>query len=63
MTKVLKSEDSPIGRPLTDNEISWVGSIPSLAGVLGVPIISYIVEKYGRKIALQSVALLQLVRI
>ncbi|KAG6457202.1 hypothetical protein O3G_MSEX010171 [Manduca sexta] len=59
MSKVLQSDQSPIGRPLTNNELSWVGSVPSLAGVFGAPLAVYIADKYGRRIGIMSVAFLQ----
>lgn len=59
MTKVLQSELSPTGRPLTDAEISWIASAPSLAGVLGVLIFLQIVDRYGRKISIMIMTIFQ----
>ena len=61
MTKILQSEESPTGRPLTDSEISWIASAPSLAGVLGVLMFLQIVDRYGRKISIMIMSLFQAV--
>ncbi|XP_026745106.1 facilitated trehalose transporter Tret1-like [Trichoplusia ni] len=49
VTKLLQSEQSPAGRPLSDSEISWIASAPSLAGMVGVLFFVPLVERYGRK--------------
>ncbi|KAJ8724716.1 hypothetical protein PYW07_015674 [Mythimna separata] len=59
MTKVLQSEESPTGRPLTDSEISIIASAPSLAGVLGVLMFLQIVDRYGRKVSVMVMAVFQ----
>ncbi|CAB3222726.1 unnamed protein product [Arctia plantaginis] len=61
MTKILQSEESPVGRPLTDSEISLIAGIPSLAAIVGIPILLYVVETYGRKRAVITMALFQLI--
>jgi MFS family permease len=60
-TKILKSEQSPTGHPVSDEEIVWIGSILSLAAVVGVPLYSYLADAYGRKFAVISLAVPQLV--
>lgn len=61
MTKILQSQESPVGRPLTDSELSLIAGIPSLAAIIGILILLYVVETYGRKRAVILMALLQLV--
>ncbi|CAF4834464.1 unnamed protein product [Pieris macdunnoughi] len=52
MTKILQSESSPMGYPLSDNIISWVASVLCIAGSLGVIIFSYLADTIGRKWAI-----------
>ncbi|XP_049880026.1 facilitated trehalose transporter Tret1-like [Pectinophora gossypiella] len=59
MTKVLQSEDSPTGHALEDSEISWIASIVCLAAVAGVPLYSYMTDKFGRKISVIAIAVFQ----
>ncbi|XP_035433523.2 facilitated trehalose transporter Tret1-like isoform X1 [Spodoptera frugiperda] len=61
MTKVLQSENSPSGYPLTDYEISWIASAICLAAMFGVSLFTYIVDKYGRRVAVLLTAALQAV--
>lgn len=61
MTKVLQSEDSPAGYPLSDYEISWIASSLCIAATVGVSLFAYIVDRYGRKIAILIMAALQAV--
>lgn len=55
MTKVLQSEDSPTG-PLTDTELSWVGSILPLTATFCVALYAYIADAYGRKFGVIAIA-------
>lgn len=48
-TKLLLSEDSPIGYPLSDSEITWIASSMSLTAAIAVPISGYICDVYGSK--------------
>ncbi|KAH9635388.1 hypothetical protein HF086_017637 [Spodoptera exigua] len=59
MTKVLQSEDSPAGYPLSDYEISWIASSLCIAATFGVSLFAYIVDRYGRKVAILIMAALQ----
>ncbi|XP_047540240.1 facilitated trehalose transporter Tret1-like [Vanessa atalanta] len=52
MTVLLQSEKSPKGVPLTDNEISWMASLPYLICVPGTYLVAWLGDKYGRKNAL-----------
>jgi MFS family permease len=61
MTKVLKSDLSPSGVPLSDDEISWIGSTMSIAAVFGVPLYTYIADKFGRKTGIIAMAVPQAV--
>ncbi|XP_050356129.1 facilitated trehalose transporter Tret1-like isoform X2 [Nymphalis io] len=49
MTLLLQSEKSPKGFPLTDNEISWMASLPYLICVPGTYLVAWLGDKYGRK--------------
>ncbi|XP_022814650.1 facilitated trehalose transporter Tret1-like isoform X2 [Spodoptera litura] len=59
MTKVLQSENSPSGYPLSDYEISWIASAICLAAMFGVSLFTYIVDKYGRRVAVLLIAAFQ----
>lgn len=56
----LYSNDStinPIGRPITENEDTWIGSLLTLAACIGPIIFSIIAETFGRKIGLLAIGL------
>ncbi|CAH0748757.1 unnamed protein product [Diatraea saccharalis] len=59
MAKVLQSELSPTGKPLTVTEMSWVASSMPIAAVFGVSIYSYIADAYGRKVGVIAMAVPQ----
>ncbi|XP_053615814.1 facilitated trehalose transporter Tret1-like [Plodia interpunctella] len=59
MKKVLQSEESPMGRPLTDMEMGWVASVLPLAAVSAVPLFVYIADIYGRKTGIFIMAIIQ----
>uniref|UniRef100_A0A2A4J9N1 Major facilitator superfamily (MFS) profile domain-containing protein n=1 Tax=Heliothis virescens TaxID=7102 RepID=A0A2A4J9N1_HELVI len=61
MTKVLQSDTSPTGYKLSDYEISWIASAICMAATFGVPLFAYIVDIYGRKVAIIIMAALQAV--
>lgn len=47
----LQSENSPLPiPPLTIEEISWIGSLPSVSLVLAAPLFGYFLNRFGRKI-------------
>ncbi|EEB19864.1 sugar transporter, putative [Pediculus humanus corporis] len=47
----LQSDNSPLGiRPLTTEEISWIGSLPSVSLILGSPFFGYSLNRFGRKL-------------
>lgn len=56
MTRVLQSELSPTGYPLSDSEMSWLSSSMALIAVCGVPLYAYIADAYGRKVGVLAVA-------
>ncbi|XP_013166751.1 PREDICTED: facilitated trehalose transporter Tret1-like [Papilio xuthus] len=55
ITRSLLSDESPIGVPLTDNEVSLVASILCVFGAISAPFYSYIADIYGRKYAVITV--------
>ncbi|XP_028176969.1 facilitated trehalose transporter Tret1-like [Ostrinia furnacalis] len=55
MIKVLQSDDSPTG-PLTDTQLSWVGSVLPLTGTFCVALYAYIADAYGRKFGVIAIA-------
>ncbi|CAH2988931.1 unnamed protein product [Chilo suppressalis] len=59
MTKILQSEASPAGKPLSDAEISWIASTLSIAAVFGVPLYTYISDAYGRRPGVIAMAIPQ----
>ncbi|XP_072948104.1 facilitated trehalose transporter Tret1-like [Epargyreus clarus] len=56
MVKVLQSEQSPAGEPLSDITVSWIASIVCLAAVFAVFIYSYIAERFGSKVSVIAIA-------
>lgn len=54
----LKSYDTPLSTgPLTVDEISWIGSIPQLSGLISFPIAIYLANYFGRKTVLSSLTI------
>ncbi|KAL0271470.1 UNVERIFIED_CONTAM: hypothetical protein PYX00_008555 [Menopon gallinae] len=45
----LMSADSPLERPLTTEEISWIGSIPAVSFLLGTFVFGCLLQKVGRR--------------
>ncbi|CAB3222728.1 unnamed protein product [Arctia plantaginis] len=61
VSKILQSENSPIGRPLTDSELSLIAAIPALTATFGILASLYIVDAYGRKKGILFTTVAQLV--
>lgn len=61
MKKILQSDASPTGSPLSDTEVSAIASTLILTGIIGVVFCSYIAEVYGRKTAMLLIIALQMV--
>lgn len=61
IAKLLQSDLSPTGGPISDTEMSWVASTLNLAAVVGVSIYAWIADKYGRKVGVIATAALQAV--
>ncbi|XP_028155917.1 facilitated trehalose transporter Tret1-like [Ostrinia furnacalis] len=59
MKKVLQSNDSPTGVPLTDSEVSWIASTMPITAVFGVSMYAYIADAYGRKIGVITMVIPQ----
>ncbi|XP_043269296.1 uncharacterized protein [Venturia canescens] len=49
MESVPPSKDSPIDRPVTTSEGSWIGSLVPLGAVFGSFFAGYVTERWGRK--------------
>lgn len=49
--------ENPIGRPVTDNEMSWVGSLVAMGALIAPFVAGVLAEKIGRKYTLLSSAL------
>ncbi|CAK1543356.1 unnamed protein product [Leptosia nina] len=54
MTKILQSQNSPAGQPLSDYAISWIASLMCFSAVFGTAMYAYIADRYGRKIAVMG---------
>lgn len=54
---VLQSLDTPLDRPITMEELSWIGSLLSMGGIAGNFMFSMLAERFGRKFALIVLAL------
>ncbi|GBP80979.1 Facilitated trehalose transporter Tret1 [Eumeta japonica] len=52
MTLILQSDKSPRGTPFTDDEISWMASAPFITSIPAVVAFGFVVDKFGRKLAL-----------
>jgi hypothetical protein len=59
--KILQSEQSPTGHPLSDEEMMWVGGILPLVAMAGVFLYSYLANAYGRIYTVTVVAVPQMV--
>lgn len=61
MRELLKSDRSPIGEPLSDNDISLIASMLCLSAIFGVLVYAYITDKYGRRVGVIAIAVPQAV--
>ncbi|XP_041976803.1 uncharacterized protein LOC121731440 [Aricia agestis] len=59
ITKMLQSDASPTGGPLTKNEVSLIASSMSMAAVFAVPLYSFISQRYGSKLGVILLAVPQ----
>ncbi|KAL4717761.1 hypothetical protein ACJJTC_000910 [Scirpophaga incertulas] len=59
MTKVLQSDESPTGQPLTDQEVSSVGSAMALVAMVGVQLYAHLADTIGRKYSVVLIAVPQ----
>ncbi|PSN54583.1 hypothetical protein C0J52_07381 [Blattella germanica] len=48
---ILQSETSPIGRPVTNEEGSWLSSLLCLGAVFGTPLYTIIINRFSRKVS------------
>lgn len=53
----LQSDDTHLDHPITMAELSWIGGLLSLGGIVGNFMFSIIAERFGRKFALIILAL------
>ncbi|OWR47308.1 Sugar transporter ERD6 6 [Danaus plexippus plexippus] len=60
-TKILQSEQSPVGEVVSVNVISWIASSMSLSAILGVSFYIFILDNYGRKLGLILIAIPQVI--
>ncbi|XP_065156573.1 facilitated trehalose transporter Tret1-like [Atheta coriaria] len=58
---ILQGNDSPIGRPLTDEEGSWLASVVSLATPPSCLAVAWTIQKLGRKGSLMASSVLMLI--
>ncbi|XP_045762942.1 facilitated trehalose transporter Tret1-like [Maniola jurtina] len=56
-TKILQSENSPTGYPLSDNMVSWIASAMSMSAIFGVSLYSFIADVCGRRIGIILIAI------
>lgn len=61
VVKLLQSDKSPTGRPLTDNEISWIASLPPLLSTFCASPYSWVVDRYGRRFGIMTIGVAQAV--
>ncbi|PSN46526.1 hypothetical protein C0J52_14835 [Blattella germanica] len=48
---ILRSNSTTLVEPITDEEESWLGSVPHLAALIASPLLSYTNQNLGRKMA------------
>ncbi|XP_017754191.1 PREDICTED: facilitated trehalose transporter Tret1-2 homolog [Eufriesea mexicana] len=54
--RLLKVEGNPLGRPITPDEKSWIGSLIAVGAIIGSFVAGYLAERLGRKWTLLSAA-------
>lgn len=54
---ILQSADTPLEHPITMDELSWIGCLISVGGIMGNFTFSVLAERFGRKFALIVLAL------
>ncbi|XP_064074972.1 facilitated trehalose transporter Tret1-like [Vanessa tameamea] len=60
-TKILQSNASPTGYPLSNNTVAWIASSMSMSAIFGVSMYSYIADTYGRKIGIILITIFEAV--
>ncbi|XP_063542404.1 facilitated trehalose transporter Tret1-like [Cydia strobilella] len=55
MTKVLQSESSPAGEPLSDYTMGLVASLLPISAMVVVPLYALVADKYGRKAGIMCI--------
>lgn len=58
VANVLQSANSPTGYPLSTLNISWLTSSPNLSAMLGIPLWTFLVDRFGRKPCITMCAVL-----
>lgn len=58
----LQSNDSPLMFDVSVEEVSWIGSLLCIGGLIGNAIFGCLLDRVGRKICLYLLALPQMVR-
>lgn len=61
VVKLLQSDQSPTGRPLTNSEIAWIASLPSLVSAFCASPYSWVVDRYGRRFGIATIGVAQAV--
>lgn len=51
------TSNNPLGRPITDDEDAWIGSLVTIGAMIGPLPAGFIAEKFGRKIGLLCLAI------
>ena len=60
-SSLLQSSYSPAGYPLSDYQLSWLASTMSVTAMLAAIMYSYIADRFGRKVGVIIIALLEAV--
>ncbi|XP_072948290.1 trehalose transporter 1-like protein [Epargyreus clarus] len=55
MARILQSEQSPAGEPLSDVTLSWIASVLCLAAVFSVYLFSYLADRFGSKASVMAI--------
>lgn len=57
LIRLLQSDDTPLNRPITTEELSWIGASVCIGGVIGNIFAGLVIDRIGRKWTILLVAL------
>lgn len=57
LIRLLQSDDTPMSRPITTEELSWIGAWVCVGGVIGNIFGGLVIDRIGRKLTILLIAL------